>query len=144
MRRKNVLRMIQFPFLESISGRTNKATRISQGWHDEPSACSTTGGRTKREQAGDTRLSRNAVVACSPFRSVWPVCFLLLIFQGSQGVLQTIGQDLQLLGQFVLLAELLAQQHQVARGVVQRDVAQVQAPPGEVVQVHHTGEERGR
>ena len=54
-------------------------------------------------------------------------------------MLQTVGQDFQLLGQFVLLAELLAQQHQVARGVVQRDVAQVQTPASEVVQVHHAG-----
>lgn len=78
------------------------------------------------------------------FLYVSPVCFLLLVFQGSQGVLQAIGQDFQLLGQLVLLAELLAQQHQVARGVVQRDVAQVQPPAGQVVQVHHAGKREGK
>lgn len=71
-----------------------------------------------------------------------PVSLLLLVLQGSQRVLQAVRQDLQLLGQLVLLAELLAQQHQVARGVVQRDVAQVEASASQIVQVHDAGGEK--
>lgn len=43
--------MTETPFLESISFRTNKATRISREWQEEPSACSTSiaGGRNERK-----------------------------------------------------------------------------------------------
>lgn len=67
-----------------------------------------------------------------------PVRLLLLILQGPEGVLQTVSQDLQFLGQLVLFTELFSQQHQVTCGIVQRDVTQVKASPRQVVQVHHT------
>lgn len=71
-------------------------------------------------------------------KPIKPVSFLLLVLQGSQCVLETVRQDLQLLCQLVFLTKLLSQQHQVPRGVVQRDVAQVKSPPSQIIQVHHT------
>lgn len=84
------------------------------------------------------------LVLCIVWYTTRPVCFLLLVLQGAEGVLQAVGEDLQLLRQLVLLTELLPQQHQVSRGIMQRDVAQIQATPRQVIQVHHTSKKRGQ
>lgn len=71
-------------------------------------------------------------------KTIKPISFLFLVLQGPQGVLETIRQDFQLLGQLILLTKLLTQQHQVTCGIMQWDVAQVKPPPCQIVQVHNT------
>ena len=68
-----------------------------------------------------------------------PVRLLFLVLQLLVGLGELLRQDLQLLGELVLLLEVLGQQHQVPRGVVERDVAEKEAPPTQVVQTGHAG-----
>ena len=74
-----------------------------------------------------------------PPQPLSPVRLLLLVLQLLVGLGELLREDLQLLGELVLLLEVLGQQHQVPRGVVQRDVAEEEAAPTQVVQTGHAG-----
>lgn len=72
-------------------------------------------------------------------QTVVPISFSLLVLQLSVRPLQFFCQDLQVLRQFVLGLEMLREQHEISRGVVQRDVAEEETSPTQVVQVHDAG-----
>jgi hypothetical protein len=84
-----------------------------------------------------------------------PVGLLLLSVQLAVGLLELVRQQLQVASQLVISFELLRHQYQIACGVMQWNVADVEAPPahrkqtktkrgglpvpGKVVQIHHAG-----
>lgn len=63
-------------------------------------------------------------------RKFLPIGLLLLAVEFAIRLLQLIGEQFQVARQFVIRLKLLRHQDQISSGVMQRDVAQIQAPPG--------------
>lgn len=58
-----------------------------------------------------------------------PVRFLLLTLEVTKRLLQLIREHFQILGQLVFRLELLGQQHQISRSIVQRHIRNVESLP---------------
>ena len=64
----------------------------------------------------------------NPKKNLWRIIrvgFLFLPFQFQVRLLQLIGENFQVTGQLVFGLELFGEQHQIARGIVKWNVAQI-------------------
>lgn len=112
--------------LISIRKDSRSARRILRGAEKK--------SQISRNRVTDKRTSpaariRRIIRKCCERKSL-PVGLLLFSVEFAIRLLQLIGEQFQVARQFVIRFKLLRHQDQISSGVVQRDVTQIQTPPG--------------